>query len=83
MGAIPYFKGDWKNKFWQGNFVKYNTNLRTMLLCAISDEKKAIKQYEESIEKIKEIKIVNLLKRIILDEKLHIEIFKTQLKSLE
>jgi len=83
LGAIPYYKGDWKNKFWQGNFVRYNTNLRTMLLCAISDEKKAIKQYEKSIELIDDPEIVSLIERIILDEELHIEVFKELLKELD
>lgn len=82
LGAIPYFKGDWKNKFWQGNFVKYNTNLRTMILCAISDEKKAISQYEKSIRLIRDCKIISLLERIIADEEMHIEIFKDLLKKL-
>lgn len=82
LGAIPYYKGDWRNKFWQGNFVKYNTNLRTMILCAISDEKKAISQYQRSIDMIKEPKICKLLERIILDEEVHIEIFKELLRKL-
>ena len=82
LGAVPYYKGDWKNKFWQGNFVKYNTNLRTMLLCAISDEKKAIKQYEKSIELIDDTQIISLIQRIILDEELHIKTFKDLLNRL-
>jgi len=82
LGALPFYKGDWRNKFWQGNFVKYNTNLRTMILCAISDEKKAISQYEKSIKMIKDPKINKLLERIILDEEVHIEIFKELLRKL-
>ncbi len=82
LGALPFYKGDWRNKFWQGNFVKYNTNLRTMILCAISDEKKAISQYEKSIKMIREPKIDKLLQRIILDEEVHIEIFKELLRKL-
>lgn len=56
--------------------IKYNfRNVYSMLEYNIESEKKAIKEYEEAIKHTQNKSIQQLLERIILDEKTHLEIF--------
>ena len=50
-------------------------DLSTLLVNAIKGETEAINKYNCQISKIKNINIIENLKRIILDEQLHIDIF--------
>lgn len=67
-----YNDGSYSN--WSPKFVDYGTNYVNMILLDISDEYKAIKQYEEHIKAIDDNCIKTVLERIIKDEKYHIEL---------
>ena len=53
-----------------------------MLITNIKSEKMAIKNYEHHKSLIDDKYIKEMLSRIILDEKRHVEIFETLLKEL-
>ena len=64
---------------WSPNFVNYGEIAEEMIEFDIRDEYAAIRQYSDSIKIIKDTKITDIIKRIIIDEKIHIEIL-TNLK---
>lgn len=61
--------------YWTAKNVYFNTVLKNILLKNISDEKKAIADYERAIALIDDPEIDALIKRIIMDEEKHIDIF--------
>lgn len=69
-----YNKNSKKCSEWKTEYINYGTNYINMILMDINDEYKAIKQYEEHIKEIKDENIQKILKRIIEDEKYHIEL---------
>lgn len=75
LGQKPYFIDSKKNN-WSSENVKYHfNNIYDMLMFNIKSEKEAIKKYEEAIKCTQNKSIKELLERIILDEKTHLEIF--------
>ena len=62
---------------WTANYVDYSTSLKDMLKVDIYSEKTAIKTYEHHKRIINDKYIKQMLDRIILDEKRHLEIFQT------
>ena len=80
LGVYPKFTaGD--GEVWNSNFVPYGNSTRERLELAIKGEYGAIEQYREHICKIKDEEINGLLERIIMDEELHIKIFKKLLEQ--
>ena len=75
LGGIPYYTN--KNKCaWNGENIKYHfATVYEMLTYNIESEKKAIECYKEAIKYTQNKSIRDLLERIILDEKTHLEIF--------
>lgn len=63
-----------KHQYWSPKFVHYEKTPQQMIKVNISDEKAAISQYEKSIAEIDDSNVTASLKRIILDEQLHIKI---------
>lgn len=57
-------------------FVNFTIYIREMLLEDIKAETKAIENYKYHISIINDKYIVELLNRIILDEELHLRLFK-------
>ena len=68
--------------FWNSKYVNYKTSLKDMLKIDIFSEESAIKTYTEHKKIIKDKYIREMLSRIILDEKRHLEIFKEMLSNL-
>lgn len=60
---------------WNSNFVNYSTDLKDMLKIDISSEEAAIKTYTLHKKLIDDKYIKEMLDRIIMDEKRHLEIF--------
>ena len=60
--------------FWTPAYNQYTCNIQKLLINAINGEKAAIKKYESQSEKIDDDNIVENLKRIIMDEQLHVKI---------
>lgn len=67
---------------WSSSNVVYDNDLRDMLKTDIKAEKMAIKTYEHHKEIIDDKYIKEVLERIILDEKRHLEIFEMLLEKL-
>ena len=59
--------------------VFYGRMVRQMMQNNIAGEQEAIRQYRKQIQIIQDCHIQEILKRIILDEELHIELFKKYL----
>ena len=75
LGSKPYYINSQKC-MWNAKNIKYHfNNVYDMLMFNIESEKKAIKCYEEAIKYTQNKSIKELLERIILDEKTHLEIF--------
>ena len=68
--------------FWTGDNVFSKTDLKDMLNADINSEKNAIKNYEHHKMLINDKYIKEMLSRIILDEKRHVQIFEMLLKNL-
>ncbi|SMC28023.1 bacterioferritin [Clostridium acidisoli DSM 12555] len=82
LGANPKFY-DGCGRFWRGEFVPYGHSTKDRLKLAIESEYAAILQYEKHIQQIKNCDIQRLLERIIMDEKIHVNIFKQILCELQ
>ena len=80
LGVYPKFVGG-EGEIWNSNFVPYGISTINRLELAIKGEYGAIEQYRDHICKIKDEEICALLERIILDEELHIKIFKHLLEK--
>ncbi|MNI63516.1 Bacterioferritin [compost metagenome] len=80
LGGNPIYRGCCINKkkcnFWNETFVYYGNNIYDQLKADLNSEYKAIESYRNHIEMIKDPYITALLERIILDEEVHIELFK-------
>lgn len=76
LGADPgYWIDNHKRNYWSAKLVDYNLpSLEYALTVDINDEKAAIKQYKETIKKINDENINDIIKRIILDEEYHIQL---------
>ena len=61
---------------WTTSYVDYNNNLKDILKINIEAETLAIKNYNNLIKVIDDKYIKELLKRIIIDEEIHLKIFK-------
>jgi bacterioferritin len=81
LGSSPVLRGAYSTggQFWAGNFIYYGTNLYEQLQADIDAEYTAIAQYQKHIHLIADPYIQAILKRIILDEKVHIRLFQQAL----
>ena len=77
LGLTPIF-GKTQNgiiKWFNTSYVNYSNDLTSVLQNDILEEQKTIEQYKVIIDCTKDDNVKEILKRIILDEELHIEIF--------
>ncbi len=70
------------NRFWNGQFLCYDTNPVCFLKNNIAAEKAAIAAYTSLIDRICDDDIRQILERIIKDEEHHIKIFTELLEGL-
>ena len=83
LGLTPIFASvendytEWSS----GKYIDYNNNWRQTLMNNIYQEQEAIRNYEKIILKTNDNNIKHIIKRIILDERLHIEIFTKLLEQ--
>ena len=80
LGVYPKFRSG-TGVVWNSNFVPYGVSTTNRLELAIKAEYGAIQQYRNHICKINDEGIDALLERIILDEELHVKIFKNLLEK--
>lgn len=83
LGSQPgYWIDNKKKNYWSSKLIDYDlSSLKHILEIDINSEKEAIKQYKETICKIQDENINNILKRIILDEEIHIQLFLSLYKK--
>lgn len=62
-------------RLWASAYVNFTISIKDMLLEDIKSEKKAIRNYKYHISIIKDRYIQELIKRIIMDEELHLKLF--------
>ena len=67
--------------YWNGSFVTYTLDPRKYLRENILAEQNAIMNYERTILNLSTDSVKMLLERIILDEEVHISVFKQLLKD--
>lgn len=67
--------------YWNGSFVNYALDPRKYLKQNITSEQTAILNYERTILNLTTDSVKMLLERIILDEQVHIDVFKKLLKN--
>lgn len=85
LGGNPRFACDQRGgcAFWNGGMISYCQDLRHALLANIADEKKAAEFYSATADEISDVCVSAVLRRLALDEKLHVEIFTRMLHELE
>lgn len=81
LGEKPVYVNG-MDKYWKSKFVPYGNSPIENLKLAIKAEKDAIDQYEFQIRVIQNESIRNLLRRIVEDEKHHLDIFTKILNKL-
>lgn len=74
LGGEARFSTEKKHKHWSSKFIDYEKDPRSIIKSNIECEKNSILQYERSIKLINDENVNSVLKRIILDEHLHIKI---------
>ena len=81
LGGTPSYCCVQRNRQfpWNATMVFYGRMVRQMMQNNIAGEQEAIRQYRKQIQIIQDCHIQEIIKRIILDEELHIELFKKYL----
>ncbi|MBZ9685529.1 manganese catalase family protein [Clostridium estertheticum] len=81
LGGNPIIAGSYSTcgNFWNGSFVYYGVQLCDRLKADIDSEYKAIAGYQKHIRMISDPYVQAILRRIILDEKIHIRLFNEAL----
>ena len=82
LGLDPrYYYDNYGMNYYSTSFVQYGTEPQIMLMDAISAELVAIKNYTDIIEKLTNDKVKAVIKRIKMDEELHVLTLKELLKE--
>lgn len=83
LGGTPLIRGSFSTSgdFWKGTFVYYGTNVCEQLQADLNSEFKAIDAYSRHIRCIGDPNVKLILQRIILDEKVHVRLFKNALRK--
>ena len=79
LGGYPIIGG---RTYWNGSFVNYTLDTKRFLQQNILAEETAILNYERTILNLSQDSLKRMLERIILDEELHIKIFKELLQTI-
>lgn len=83
LGVMPRYY--WKNKhsieMWSGSYVSPNYDINTSLKQAVNQEKLLINKYESLIEQIDIANVKEILRRIILDEQVHVRLLEDMIKK--
>jgi bacterioferritin len=84
LGVDPKFRIIERNqteKYWDASYVFYGTALCDRLMANISGEWAAIANYRKHQSMIDDIYVKQILERIIMDEKYHIDLFNRAAKK--
>ena len=85
MGLDPrlWSVDDKKVRYWTPAYNQYPQGIRDLIENSLNSELAAIHKYTRQAETIEDPDIVKILKRIILDEQHHVEIFHEMLDHLD
>lgn len=86
LGITPYYVTYGCNNnvnTWNSDYVDYTVDYRDMLLSNINSEVSAIRDYNRLINETNDPNIKDILKRIIMDEERHVEIFSELLRQYD
>jgi len=70
-------------RYWSPGMLSYTSNTRAMLQNALALERATIAKYERQTQEIRDDGLLLLLRRLLLDESMHVEIFRTLLAELD
>ena len=85
LGADPRLWSFEKNKlvYWSPGCNQYPRELKSILENSLQGELAAISHYSQQAERIGDCYVTDMINRIILDEKVHAEIFREMLAQAE
>lgn len=84
LGGVPVFGGVSEDKIlrlWNSGEIIYNRDLKTMLKSDIESEEMAIKNYNDNLREIDDKYVKELIERILIDEEIHLTIFRNLYKK--
>lgn len=67
--------------YWNGSFVNYALNPKTYLKQNVNSEQNTILNYEHTLLNLTQDSLKSLVERIVLDEQIHVKLFKELLQS--
>lgn len=76
FGGIPKYETS-KNQAFNSTYINYPTKLKEMLDANIAGEQQGINEYLNAVRMVDNVSLKELLNRIVKDEKLHLNTFKT------
>ena len=76
FGGVPKYDNS-KGQAFNTNYINYSTKLKDMLDANIQGEEQAIKNYTNAQMMVNNQSLKNLFARILEDEQLHLNVFKT------
>ena len=79
LGGYPIVGG---RTYWNGSYVNYTLDTKKFLKQNILAEENAILGYERTILNLSQDCLKQLLERIIVDEEIHIKLFKELLQTI-
>jgi len=83
LGADPrLWSGRARKQWWSPSFIGYPRELRALIAESIKAEKAAISKYSRQAKIIRDMNIVAILNRIILDEERHLQIFSEMYRQV-
>lgn len=84
LGVSPVFSRRPPNRcdFYSSSSIDYSSSLATMIATDIADETDAIRVYEYILVKLNDPMVIDLVSRIVLDEKLHLSTLKTAYRNI-
>jgi len=77
-GGTPTFIGG-RRQWWNGSFVSSRKDLCGALLVSMGDEVAAVDAYRNAAARIRDPKIQEVLRRIAMDEALHVQLLREQI----
>lgn len=83
LGADPrLWSGRTQKRWWSPSFIRYPRGLRALIAESIQAEEEAILKYSRQACAIRDPNIEAILRRIVLDEERHLEIFREMYSQL-
>jgi bacterioferritin len=70
-------------RYWSAARLPYALNQKIMLQNAMALERAAVRKYERQLQEIKDEGILTVLRRVLLDEHLHLNLFRALLEELQ